>query len=270
MKIPIFVIVHNQYEMLKKSLYSYESQIDYPIEIVLHNANSKYQPTLDFLKEREGKGDKVYHSNNSCGLPNPNRWKHFEPSNGNIVVDTIRSYLSANPKCKYIILTDPDVELYNVRSNLIETYIYLLNKYDVYGVGPALKLDDIPDHYPKKQVAQRWERKFNGDPRIQEEFDNVKFELKRAPIDTTFHLVRANDFILNFPQGKKTLNMHGNCVRVFEPYNARHLDWYIDPNNMTDCEKYYAENASDISHWNNPRFKGWKMKVRKKTRKTKP
>lgn len=39
-KIPIFIIVHNQYEILKKVVKSYETNIQYPIEIIFHNVYS--------------------------------------------------------------------------------------------------------------------------------------------------------------------------------------------------------------------------------------
>ena len=235
MKIPIFIIVHNHLEILKRSLASYEKFIDHPKQFVFHNTNSQYQPCLDFLKEREAKGDLVYHTNTNHHLS---------------VINTIRQYLSERPNVEYYILTDPDIELNNAKSNLVETFIYLLNKYNVYSVGTSLKIDDIPDYYPKKKLVLSipTHKSFHNSPRIQENFQGQDFEITRAPIDTTFQLIRARNIDVRFP--------HTDCLRVFEPYDARHLDWYIDPNNMTDCQKFYSDNATSISHWNNPSFKG--------------
>lgn len=233
MKIPIFIIVHNHLEVLKRSLASYEKFIDHPKQFVFHNTNSKYQPCLNFLKEREEQGDLVYHTNTN---------RHLS------VINTIRQYLSEHPNVEYYILTDPDIELNNAKSNLVETFIYLLNKYNVYSVGASLKIDDIPDHYPKKQAVFKRHTRFHESPRIKENFEGQDFETTRAAIDTTFQLIRAKDIDGRFP--------HANCLRVFEPYDARHLDWYIDPDNMTDCQKFYSDNATSISHWNNPKFNG--------------
>ena len=230
-KIPIFIIVHNQYDILKRSLYSYEKFIGYNKQFIFHNTNSTYQPTLDFLEERSQLGDLVYHVDTDDHLS---------------VMDTVNEYISQNSDVKYYILTDPDIELNNVKNNIIDTFIYLLNKYDVYSVGPSLKIDDIPDHYPKKYAIPLKQGRFHKSPRIQESFQGQSFEITKADIDTTFQLIRASDTDRRFP--------HMNCLRVFEPYDARHLDWYIDRDNLTDCQKFYAKNATKISHWNNPHW----------------
>ena len=50
-KIPIFIIVHNQYEILKKTVESYEKYIKTPIEIVFYNVCSTYFETIRYLEE---------------------------------------------------------------------------------------------------------------------------------------------------------------------------------------------------------------------------
>lgn len=60
--------------------------------------------------------------------------------------------------------------------------------------------------------------------------------------DTTFQLSSVKNRPTTFP--------HSLSVRVFAPYSARHLDWYVDPNNITPCQEYYQLTSSDISHWN--------------------
>ena len=231
--IPLFIIVHNQYDILKKSFESYEKFIKYPIKIIFHNVASTYQPTLDFLNQKEKEGYTIYNSNINNHLT---------------VMDSIKDYLSKNKECKYYILTDPDIELFNVNENILKTYIYLLEKYNVYSVGPMLKIDDIPDYYPKKNLVFKRHNRFYKAPRINEEFESNKFEIVKEAIDTTFQLISVKNIDKNFP--------HNNCIRVFEPYNARHLDWYIDPNNMTDCQKYYFKTTTNISHWNNKNWNG--------------
>ena len=42
----------------------------------------------------------------------------------------------------------------------------------------------------------------------------------------------------------KRLN-HG--IRVYAPYMAKHLDWYLDTKNLTEEEIYYKDHASNIS-----------------------
>ena len=102
-KIPIFIIVHNQYEVLKKTVESYEKYIKTPIEIIFHNVCSTYFETINYLKEKENEGYIVYKSNKN---------------DHHTVINSIKDYVSKNPKCEYIVMTDADIELYkvNVRS----------------------------------------------------------------------------------------------------------------------------------------------------------
>ena len=181
MKIPIFIIVHNHLEILKRSLASYEKFIDHPKQFVFHNTNSQYQPCLDFLKEREEQGDLVYHTNTNHHLS---------------VRATISDYLSKNKDCEYFILTDPDVELQESPGNIVETYIYLINKYKTCCVGCWHRTDDIPDYYPlKSQVHKGYtKRYYNDNQKIKETFDGTDFSISIAPIDTTFQLIRAKSF----------------------------------------------------------------------------
>lgn len=51
--IPIFIIVHNQYEILKKSVESYEKYINTPIEIIFHNVCSTYFETINYLESQK-------------------------------------------------------------------------------------------------------------------------------------------------------------------------------------------------------------------------
>ena len=45
--------------------------------------------------------------------------------------------------------TDPDIELDNVNGDILEYYIWLVNKFNnKFVVGPMLRIDDIPDYYP--------------------------------------------------------------------------------------------------------------------------
>jgi len=56
-KIPIFIIVRDRLTVLQDSLGSYVSQIRTPIEIVLHDNSSTYEPMLDFQEELERNED---------------------------------------------------------------------------------------------------------------------------------------------------------------------------------------------------------------------
>jgi hypothetical protein len=62
-----------------------------------------------------------------------------------------------------------------------------------------------------------------------------------APVDTTFALHRAGEPFRRLKSG----------LRVYEPFEALHLDWYYDPSD--ELTRMYAETANrSVSHWNNP------------------
>ena len=136
-KIPIFIIVHNQYDMLKTCVDSYKKYIKSPIEIIFHNVCSTNFETINYLKEQKDNGHTVYYS---------------AINNHHTVISSIKDYISKNPKCEYIVMTDPDIELYNVNGDILEFYIYLLNNYKKISVGPMLKIDDIQPIYFDKFI----------------------------------------------------------------------------------------------------------------------
>lgn len=229
-KIPIFIIVHNRLKVLKQSIQSYNKYIDQnktPFEIVFYDSMSTYKPTIHFLKQQEKKGTKVYWSN---------------LNNHKLVLNKVKDYLKQNPQCKYFVITDPDIELDKVNSNILEYYQFLLEKYKVMSVGPMLRIDDIPNYYPKKQSAiEGHTRQFWHKTPKKVKFQGNMYNIQFSPIDTTFQLFSKKNIPTNFP--------NTNCIRCYKPYSARHLDWYIDPNNMSRDQIYYSNKATSIAHW---------------------
>ena len=110
-KIPIFFIVHNQYEILKKAVESCEKYIKTPIEIIFHNVCCTYFETINYLNTKENEGYTVYNSN---------------INNHHTVINSVKHYISKNPECEYIVMTDPDIELNNVNGDILEFYIYVI------------------------------------------------------------------------------------------------------------------------------------------------
>jgi hypothetical protein len=242
-KIPIFIIVHDRLETIKKCVKSFETLIKTPIEIIFHDSKSTYEPTIQYLNEMENKGYTIYRS---------------KINNHHNVVDSAKDYLEKNKECKYYVITDPDIELYQVDGDILEFYIFLLNKFKVESVGPMLKIDDIPDYYPRKQAVLNGHGKqfWNKKPKKIKYKDN-DFLYINCPTDTTFQLKKRENCIKKFP--------HSNSIRTFHPYSAKHLDWYLNPNKLLPCEEYYIKKASDISHWgnnnwNNNNYHGIKIK----------
>lgn len=232
--IPIFVIVHNQLEILKKTVNSYEKFIKTPIQIIYHDVCSTYQPTIDYLNEKKTQGYTIYNST---------------VNNHHTVMDSVEDFLKKHPECEYYVITDPDIELSDVNGDILEFYIYLLNTYNKTSVGPMLRIDDIPDYYPrKKNVLEGHGIQFWNCPPTSVVYKNNVYKILFCDTDTTFQLRSSKNLSRVFP--------HNNSIRCYAPYCARHLDWYIDPNNLTPCQKNYMETTTRISHWCNKNWEG--------------
>ena len=224
---PIFIIVHDQLEILKKSVWSYENLIKSPIKIIFHDVKTTYEPTLNYLDDMKSKGYDVFRS---------------EINNHHTVKTTISTYLDNHPECKYYILTDPDIELDNINGDIIEFYIHCLNMLKCNSVGPMLRIDDLPDYYPKKQLAiKRHKEQFWNKPRLNIKYGSNTYQYIKCGTDTTFQFCRSSFRPSEYP--------YGNVIRTLAPYSCRHLDWYIDVNNLTDCQRFYINNTTNISHW---------------------
>ncbi len=108
-------------------------------------------------------------------------------------------------------------------------------------IGPMLRIDDIPDYYPKKKIVIQSHTKqfWHKDPKSIK-YKDQKYDIQFSAIDTTFQLMPVNILPNKFPR---------RGIRCYAPYSARHLDWYLDPQNLSDDQIYYSNNASTIAHW---------------------
>ena len=224
--IPIFIIMHDRTEIPKKCINSYIKNIKSPIRLVFHDTKSVYKPGIAYLKKLEADGHTVY-------WDNVNGYKR--------VMNSVKDYLNKHKQCEYYVITDPDIRLDNVPGDILELYIFLSEKYgNLRVVGPMLRIDDIPDYYPyKKTAVNRQTRMFFRQNRQTVNWKNRKVEYIETSIDSTFQLVHRSN--LKPPPRR--------CIRVFAPYWARHLDWYINPKKLTPDKKFYSQNNTGITHW---------------------
>jgi len=227
--VPIFIITKDRIDVLQQSIKSYFRNIATPIELVIHDNGSSYPPMLEILDSFEDQGVPVYRS------------KHIKRANDlTCVSNTISSHMRTS-KSPYYIVTDPDIALDNVQSDILEYYATILKEFKVDVVGPMLRIDDIPEYYPFRDIAIKSHTlQFWGKKSLTWEYEGILYQYLPAPIDTSFGMYRRT---FKF----KRLNMG---IRTFDPYAAKHLDWYLNPNALTSDQEYYARSASEhISHW---------------------
>lgn len=225
--VPIFFISFNRGAMLKKAITSVQMQSK-AVEIIIHDNGSNDPETIDILDKLEAENIKVFrHRPINCA------------DDLNFVNETVEYFFSIWAEPSRYVVSDCDIDMSISDPLSLDVYDTLLNQfYKVSCVGPMLRIQDIPEEYPlyshvvNRHIEQFWRRI----PHLEiTKFGFVAFI--NARIDTTFALHRAGE---NFRRLKDGL-------RIYEPFEALHLDWY--KNQISDT---YTETSNpNISHWNN-------------------
>jgi hypothetical protein len=228
--IPIFVISYNRAGYLRRVIASFQRQSE-PCEIVIHDNGSDDPETVAMLAELERTGVKVYR-----------HAKIVHPDELNDVDESIHDFFSAWSEPSDYIVTDCDIDLSVTDVRAIEVYRELLTIFRKAScVGPMLRIRDIPPRYPlfnhvmNRHINRLWQR----EPSFAETSHGTVAYLE-ATFDTVFAVHRAGE---RFHRKKKGL-------RVYEPYEALHLDWYA----VDQDETVYQQTLSEgVAHWSNRR-----------------
>ena len=109
--------------------------------------------------------------------------------------------------------------------------------FNICKVGFALRIDDLPQHYPLKEKVIKWEKQFWT--KKVNKTDNIYY----AEIDTTFALYKP------FYKRTKFQNFFNKGIRIGGDFTCMHGGWYIDPNNMTDEQINYFRTSNSSSSW---------------------
>lgn len=228
--IPIYIISFNRLTCLKTSIKSYLKFLKFE-DIIILDQGSDYPPLLDYYKELSSLGCEV---------------RYFEKINHASELNKLGHYIEIENKkrhANYYIVTDPDVEFLNTDSDILNIYVSLLNKLEVAVVGPMLTIHDIPEQYALREYAwlRHVEQFWRKNPKSISIFDKQVF-YQYAKIDTTFGIYNVST---SWERGL-------SGIRVYNPYEARHLDWYYDSDYLPPDQKYYCNTVklNRITHWN--------------------
>jgi hypothetical protein len=136
-------------------------------------------------------------------------------------------------------VTDCDIDLSVTAPNALDVYDALLNIFRrAECAGPMLRIHDIPRNYPlyNRVMNRHIEHFWRHEPVI---LTTSQFQvaIQQAPIDTTFAMHRAGEPFRRLKSG----------IRVYEPFEALHLDWY----QTGDFSIYSGTSSASISHWDN-------------------
>jgi glycosyltransferase involved in cell wall biosynthesis len=233
--VPLIVISYNRGAMLRRVIASYRRQT-VPVEIVVHDNGSTEPATLEALDELERDGVCVSRRAPISSADELNR-----------VNETVSAVFACREPGPYIV-TDCDVDLAG-SIETIATYLRLLNAFpEAECVGPMLRIDDIRKSYPlfgrvmNLHIRQFWRRR----PKMTK-VDEQEIAYIRASIDTTFAVHRSTHAFRRLKSG----------IRVYAPFDGRHLDWY--PHELADGGEtkraaYRRSSSSAISHWGNQAY----------------
>lgn len=212
--IPIIINNRNHFTYLLR-LISFLEKNNYKNIIILDNA-STYKPLLEYYQTCK---HRIVYLNENLGFMAINKCNLWnEVSN------------------KYFVYTDPDIlPIEECPINFIKYFITIMEK-DLFlaKVGFSLKIDDIPDHYSNKEKVINWESQFWKNKRNDGNYS--------ASIDTTFAL---------YAPGVKSsfLSITRKHCRTGYPYQARHLPWYEDSDNLPDDIAFYYKNREIGGNW---------------------
>ena len=212
-QIPIVINNRNRYTYLVKVISRLE-KAGYENIYIIDNA-SDYPPLLEFYKTCKYKVFRLKENVGYMAL-----WK----------TDIYDQF-----KWGYYVYTDPDVEpIAECPVDFLEHLYGVLKEFpNVEKVGLGLKLDDLPDHYGKKEAVQKWEDQFWK--------REVKKDIFDADVDTTFALYR--------PLAKGNAE-ECKAYRTGGIYQARHLPWYENSLHPEEENVYYEQHIKQgASHW---------------------
>lgn len=213
-KIPIIINNYNRVTSLDKLIKDLEKRGYYNIHII--DNKSTYPPLLEYYENCKYK---VYRLKKNIGykaLWRSGIWYKF-----------IRGYYC---------YTDSDLSLVEeCPDDFMQKFYDLLKKYpEVFKVGFSLKIDDLPEHYSRKEEVLAWESNYFKQEKEKDVFI--------APIDTTFALYRPFA-----RRGKR--DGSDEILRTGFPYQCRHLPWYVNSTDPGEEELFYIKSLSKPTHW---------------------
>lgn len=232
--LPVFIVSFNRDVMLRRCLAAL-GRLGRPTVPVIHDNGSTDAATLDLLAQLESQGTTV--------VRGP-RISSADELNG--VNRTITAFFDDWSEPGNYIVTDCDIDMSIADPGALELFEELLTMFRGVGcVGPMLRIRDIEPTYRlygrvmNRHIEQFWHRR-----PAWVETSRGRVAVQECLIDTTFALHRAGE---PFHRLKP-------AVRVYEPYEALHLDWYDD---VRLLEHAYRETSHPaIAHWNNPAEEG--------------
>ena len=225
---PAFLISFNRGHVLERTIDSLKRQ-SRAIEIVIHDNGSTDSDTIEVLDRLEQTGARVFRNQRIVCVDDLNK-----------VNETVDAFFADWAEPSRYIVSDCDVDMTIAAPEALDVYDELLNLFrHIASVGPMLRIRDISTTYPlfnrvmNRHIEQFWQHLPSW---AESSFGRVAY--LATLIDTTLAMHRAGEPFVRLKQ----------ALRVYEPYEAQHLDWYLE---AIEDSNYASTSDPGISHWNN-------------------
>lgn len=221
MKIPVFIVSFNRLLCLQR-LVAWLESAELAEPIIVDNG-STYGPLLDWFDSMRGT-IAIHRLGDNYGPYRVWEQRLFEPH--------------TTPDRPFYVVTDPDVvPIAECPKDAIPQLVETWNALRCPKVGLSLRLETIPDTLPTGREIQAWERTLQSEEvvRANGAVAGVPLRCYRSLLDTTFQ-VNHRDVV--------PLSYGSTGIRLAHPYQADHLGWQLDPQHLTDEDKFYWETAS--------------------------
>lgn len=225
----VFVGTFNRTSTLERTIRSFQRFPDC-YQLVIVDNGSDWEPAVRLLGELE-RHPLV------AGVYQLGPIETMEQLTANFDV-AISDVYRRRPRSPWFAVTDADVCFEGTTVRALQGYVRVARRTG-YAVGPHTRVDaSIPWHYPLRsrilatESATQYRRDHEWCGRI---------PFSHWPIDTTFHVFRAES-------QHRRLRMH--TVRCGPPFDAMHLDWYVDVFHPTDENRVYiTDERGTVGAW---------------------
>lgn len=224
----IFIGTFNRLDTLTRTIRSYR-QFETPYQLVIVDNGSSRPQCRELLNEIECYPEvkKVYRLRKIDSMEKLT-------ANYNIAIsDQFQQHEGGD----WYAVTDADICFEGTHTQALHSYQRLAEETGC-AVGPHTRIDaGLPLCYPLRSRILSTESKLLYKNSMQESY-GVYYSA--WPIDTTFHL---------FPARGDHPRLRMNTLRCGPPFDAMHLDWYIDFFNPTEENKIYITKRAGVGSW---------------------
>jgi len=225
---PLFVISFNRAAFLRQVCDSYR-RLAWPVRLVIHDNGSFDRATLDMLAALAAEGAEIVRHG-----------RIITADDLNLVDATVQAYCRRTGYTGPYVVTDCDIDLSVAQPDVLQLYQELLERFPAAEcVGPMLRIADVPRRYTLfgEAMARHIDQFWQHEPKwAQTSLGRVA--VLPSVIDTSLAVHRGGSAFRRLKAG----------LRVYHPYEARHLDWYP----QRDATDVYRRSSSPlISHWDN-------------------